>query len=201
MSYSQDFSKKYESYLNEPNVRIVHNFMFRNFKYFLLMHNFNVIEFGCGQSCEFLKFGDPLWWYGFDENPPELPMTFACDYTKITKNELIEKVKFPINGFVSLFSTECSMSARHKYDFYRKMFSEYDLKVALVAGFYYKNKVKEELMESDGKVVYQTTENQKAHRHDEFIELRTEIEVPSETFGSKFVEVWKILIRKPINVN
>lgn len=194
MSYNQEFFEKYKNYLKETKVRHVHNHMFMIYK--SLLPILNIVDFGCGQCCEFIYRCGCNNYFGFDFNPPDSKMTYACDYTKISKEDILKKVTFPINGFVSLFSTECCLSVEQKYHFYRKIFQEHDIKVALVSGFYYKDKIKDEqVTETNGILSYQSIEDQKFYKCDEFIELRTYIDVPSELFGVQVVEVWKFLIK------
>lgn len=193
MSYDQDFFQRYENYLQEKWVRETHDIMFRTFRKLFPVQN--VIEFGCGQCCEFRRFGKTDSWFGFDLEPPKDAVTYACDYTKLTKLDILKLVPFSADGFVSIFSTECCLSRTEKYAFYRRLFREHDFKAGLVSGFYYENKVKEEQVgETGGISSYQTVEDQRDFMCDEFIEWRLCVRMPSEMFGDDVVEVWKILI-------
>jgi hypothetical protein len=90
------------------------------------------------------------------------------------------------------------MPAFDKYAFYEKIFMEYDIQMALVAGFYYRNRIQEDkVTETGGIVSYQSIEDQRNYPCNNFIEMRTYIDVPSKMFGDDVVEVWKLLIRKP----
>jgi hypothetical protein len=94
------------------------------------------------------------------------------------------------------------MCANERYNFYDKVFGEYEIQTALVSGFYYKNRLKEEKVQETGGIIsYQTLEDQKDYPGKHFIEFRTCIDVPSKMFGPEVVEVWKLLIRKPDYVN
>jgi len=204
MSYNQDFFEQYSDYLQEPQVRNVHDWMFRIFEktFPQWKYPFNIIDFGCGQCLEFRRYG--LWagYVGLDLDPPVNPWTLRCDYTKISAEEVKKIANMPLYGFVSLFSTECCMSAAEKYAFYKKLFEEYDFDVGLVSGFYYKEKIKgEKISETGGIVSYQTIEDQKEYVQKRFIEMRTCVNVPSKMFGPDVVEVWKLLIRKSAHVN
>ena len=195
MSYNQEFFDEYKVYLQEPQVRKAHDTMFRIFgdTFPKWKYPFNVIDFGCGQCCEYASYGQPSGYAGIDMDPP--PGVFKGDYTKLTGQE-INRFGNP-RAFVSLFSTECCLHPVDKYAFYRRVFRETEIEMALVAGFYYRNKVKEEKVEETGGIVsYQTVEAQQDYICPEFIEYRTYINVPSKMFGSDVVEVWKTLIRK-----
>lgn len=195
MSYNQDFFEQYKNYLLEPVVRNAHNWMFHIFETVWPSYPLNIIDFGCGQCCEYRQYGHPENWFGFDLNPPDEPNTHKCDYRTFTDI----KVPFPIYGFVSLFSTECCLDKWEKYSFYDKIFYQYPIKAALVSGFYYENKIKEEWVHETGGIAsWQSIEDQKLWvcSETQYIELRTHIRVPSKMFGEDVVEVWKILMRK-----
>ena len=204
MSYNTSFFDEYKNYLLEPIVRNVHNWMFRIFEdtFPQWKYPFNIIDFGCGQCCEYLQHGQSSGYMGLDLNPLDGEDMICCDYTKITSKDVKKFAGFPIHGFVSLFSTECCMSTTDKYAFYDKLFQEYYMQTGLVSGFYYKNRIQEEkVSETGGIVSYQTIEHQKDYPGKHFIEMRTYIDVPSKMFGPDVVEVWKLLIRKPSYVN
>lgn len=204
MSYGTSFFDEYKNYLQEPLVRNVHNWMFRIFEatFPQWKYPFNIIDFGCGQCCEYHNHGQVSGYVGLDLDPIRRPSMYQCDYTKVSSDEIKRFATFPLHGFVSLFSTECCMPATEKYAFYSKIFREHHIQVALVSGFYYKNRIQEEKVKETGGIVsYQTIENQRNHQYKEFIEMRTYIDVPSKMFGPDVVEVWKLLIRKPEYVN
>lgn len=203
MSYNQEFFERYKNYLQEQGVRHVHNWMFRIFEdtFPKWKYPFNIIDFGCGQCCEYHNYGQFSGYIGLDLEPIFRPTMYRCDYTKVSADEVKGFAIFPLHAFVSLFSTECCMAAPDKYAFYNKVFAEYDVYVGLVSGFYYKNQIQQEKIEETGGIVsYQTIENQGNYQCKEFIEMRTYIDVPSKMFGPDVVEVWKLLIRKPTYV-
>lgn len=204
MSYNQEFFTEYKNYLQEPLVRNVHNWMFRIFEDTFPQWKcpFNIIDFGCGQCCEYHNYGQVSGYVGLDLDPIRRPTMYQCDYTKVSSDEIKRFATFPLHGFVSLFSTECCMAAPEKYAFYDKVFDEYEMQTGLVSGFYYKNRIKEEkVSETGGIVSYQTIEAQKDYIPKRFIEMRTCVNVPSKMFGPDVVEVWKLLIRKPFYVD
>jgi hypothetical protein len=204
MSYGTSFFDEYKNYLREPLVRNVHNWMFRIFEDTCpkWKHPLNIIDFGCGQCCEYHNHGQFSGYVGLDLDPIRRPSMYQCDYTKINANEIKGFAGFPPYSFVSLFSTECCMSATEKYVFYDKIFQEYDMQTGLVSGFYYKNRIQEEKVQETGGIVsYQTLEDQKDYPRKHFIEMRTYVDVPSKMFGPDVVEVWKLLIRKPSYVD
>ncbi len=89
-----------------------------------------------------------------------------------------------------------------KYNFYRRIFRELPIQLALVSGFYYENRIKEEQVKETGEIVsYQSIEDQREFMCPEFIEFRTHLPVPSKMFGEDVIEVWKLLVRKPDYVN
>jgi len=162
----------------------------------------NVIDFGCGQCCEYRQHGIHSGYLGLDLNPPSHHDCYACDYKRVPDKVITEKAGFPIHAFVSLFSTECCMDKWDKFSFYRRIFNVFPIQVALVSGFYYENKIKEEQVKETGGIYsYQSIEDPRDFICSEFIELRTHLRVPSKMFGDDVVEVWKLLIRKPDYVN
>ena len=199
MSYNQEFFGEYKFYLQEPTVRKAHDTMFRIFDdvFPKWKYPFNVVDFGCGQCCEYLEYGKYSTYSGLDLNPPARIGTHKTDYTKLDGKGI--KWFSPSNfyAFVSLFSTECCMNTLDRYNFYRMLFRETDVEMGLVSGFYYKNRIKEKkVTETGGIVSYQTIEAQQDYICPEFIEYRTYINLPSKMFGPDVVEVWKTLIRK-----
>lgn len=200
MSYNQEFFEQYKNYLLEPRVRNTHNLMFRVFEDAMPQwkYPFNVIDFGCGQCCEYMHYGHYSGYAGLDLNPPAGPRMFLCDYTKASADTLKGFSHQPFSAFVSLFSTECCLHPVDKYAFYRRMFRELDIKMALVSGFYYKNRIEQEQVEETGGILsYQTIEDQRDYECPEFIEMRSFVPVPSKMFGPDVVEVWKMLVSKP----
>lgn len=194
MSYDNIFFDEYKKYLLEPQVRKAHDTMLQHFgdSFPKWKYPLNIIDFGCGQCCEYGNYGQFSGYAGVDLNPP--PGVFKYDYTKMTGQE-INKLGNP-RAFVSLFSTECCLHPVDRYAFYRRVFRETDVQMGLVAGFFYRNKVKEERVEETGGIFsYQSTEDQRDYICPEFIEYRTYINVPSNMFGPDVVEVWKTLIR------
>jgi hypothetical protein len=152
MSYNNIFFDEYKNYLQEPQVRNTHDWMFHIFESIFpkWKYPFNIIDFGCGQCCEYLEYGKPSSYAGLDLNPLPRPGLFQCDYTKLTGEEIKAFTPFQLHSFVSLFSTECCMNAVDKYDFYRKLFRETDVEMGLVSGFYYQNRIKEEKVKETG---------------------------------------------------
>jgi hypothetical protein len=201
MSYNQEFFEKYQNYLLEPIVRMTHDDIFRNF-YILckgeeptwqtLICNHipvNVVDLGCGLCQEFKRYG----WYNKYLGVDKIVET---DHDRVQFDYLKFKIPTYNNMFVSLFSTECCLSADEKYAFYRDKFKDGNMKHGLVSGFYYKDRIDQEKVEEAGGLVsYQTIEDQKKYQCKEFIEFRSLIEVPSELFGPDVVEVWKFFIK------
>ena len=105
---------------------------------------------------------------------------------------------FTLNAFLSLFSTECFLTAQEKYDFYNTLFLTYPgLTHGLVAGFFYESKRDEETVKEAGEIrSLQTIEDPSLFISDLFMELRIHLHTPSQMFGRDVVEVWKIFVRK-----
>jgi len=204
MSYNQEFFDEYKNYLQEPTVRNVHDLMLQTFSdsFPKWKYPFNIIDFGCGQCCEYLNYGQFSGYAGLDLNPPLHPGCFKADYTRMHGEDMKWFAPYAFHGFVSLFSTECCLTRIGKYEFYRKVFRETDVQMGLVAGFYYKSRIQQEKVEETGGIVsFQSTEDQRDFMCPEFIEYRTYIDVPSKMFGPDVVEVWKLLIKKPNHGN
>jgi hypothetical protein len=190
MSYDKEFFEKYQNYLHEPTVRNMHDRMFDRF-YEICGHDLvDVIDLGCGLCQEYRKHGNFHVYKGVDKIVENGQYTVKADY-------LTYAIEQRHTVFVSLFSTECCLSAADKYEFYRKKFREnLYIKRGLVSGFYYKNRAEQEKVEEVGGLVsYQTIENQQQYQCKEFIEFRAQVDVPSELFGPDVVEVWKFFIR------
>ncbi len=203
MGYDEEFFEKYRNYLQEETVRRVHDGMFRTFFSFSQgrlpnLQNIidakppiEVIDLGCGLCQEFKLYG----WYNFYFGVDKMPV--GGDYF-----EQADYLTYPItrsdNTFVSLFSTECCLSAEDKYAFYNKLFSENpNIRYGLVSGFYYKDRVEDKKVEEAGGLVsYQTIENPQNHRSKWFDEFRVYADVPSALFGPNVVEVWKFFNRR-----
>lgn len=188
MSYNAEFYKTYRNYLQEPEVRQAHNEMLDKFAqdYGIM----NTIDLGCG-LCEYFYYGKHSKYKGVDKNcictDPRIEI-WEADYSRI---ELPEETE----AFVSLFSTECCLSAVQKYGLYIKLFRTSKVKAALVSGFFYKGLEDEEMVDESCGKSYQTVESAAKWICDPFKEYRIYIPVPSYMFGRDVIEVWKFLVR------
>jgi len=159
-----------------------------------------VADLGCGLR-EYAARGDWHTYIGIDLNDAgwlrndEKAKFLLADYRELSS---LGTLPIVTNTFVSLFSTECCMSAKDKYAFYRSLFAKTpSLRYGLVGGFFYENRRTEETVgEAGGIVSYQSIEDPSKHISPHFSEFRTHMFTPSEMFGDDVVEVWKIFCRR-----
>jgi len=204
MGYDQDFYNAYKAYLQEPEVRRAHDFVF---KITSLNPNFrNVVDFGCGLFNEFYEFAKPFEYIGVDVNMSESKknkVLVKADYRKTDDLHSLLRTNLPgiyysPGAFVSLFSTEITAPTDENYKFYNGVFRKIPaIKSGLVSGFYYTSKKHQNpIFETGGVISYQTLENIEEVHSDVFSESRVVLPVPSEMFGKDVFEVWKFFERK-----
>lgn len=203
--YTKNFYELYLDYLGEDTVRESHD---SAFKYFLNNYKASkILDLGCGLS-EFARYASPEEYLGIDLNAEVKKYNknniIIADYRNNNLSDLINP--FKPDSAISLFSVEItapkgvesfSAQVNSKYDMYVKVFRELpSVKVMLVSGFYYRNKMDENpIRENGGVVSYQTLEPKQEGYDDVFSELRFDTVTPSKMFGDDVVEIWKVLER------
>src|SRR6266550_598577 len=113
MAYDPDFYAKYRSYLGEDIVRKNHNIIFRNFLGLTWPSALCVADLGCGLR-EYAAHGPWSSYVGVDQNDAgwlekKGGARFVCGNYR--DPSLVDQLPFSPNAFVSLFSTECFMTA------------------------------------------------------------------------------------------
>lgn len=193
MAYDQKFFRMYAAYLREPVVRRNHDKVFRMFRAFDT-DSLVFADLGCGIG-EFRKFGHYAKYVGVDHHDTgDIPDFVEADYTK---PDLIEKLPFRPDAFVSLFSIEACLPASERYAIYSRMFSEIPgMKCALVSGFYYESKRHDATVSEKGGIVSHQTIEDLPDDDLPFDECRVLMRTPSRMFGQDVVEVWKFLTRR-----
>lgn len=192
MGYDEKFYKAYKAFLKEPAVRQAHDWVLGVVKDDGRFQH--VVDFGCGQFCEYHQYARPKEYVGIDVNAtdPNIRVDYrTCDLKATLKNWLYEPT-----AFVSLFSTEITDSYTSNYAFYERLFRTLPFQAGLVSGFYYaSSKSSPIVFETGGLVSYQTTESPEEVRSLLFSEKRIILPVPSRMFGSDVYEVWKLFER------
>ncbi len=189
--YTGDFYEGYAAYLLEPEVRRQHDYMLSEFVQ--QMHPFKprVIDLGCGTG-EYFKHAYWEAHFGADLNGRGPWCSFTGDYKTLDFCP-----EFVPNAFVSLFSTECCLNAKDKYDLYRRIFSKFpSIDYGLVSGVFYRGKENQETIDAaPGITSFQTVERASDHVMPLVTEWRCNLNVSSKFFGDE-VEVWKIFKRR-----
>lgn len=202
MVYIDNFYPRYEEYLKELTVRKVHDYIFCKFNDFVNYHipaffDKSYLDFGCGTS-EFKKYNlnKNIKYVGIDLN--KISDNIVGDYTKMSSNEIVEKIGFSPTVFISLFSSELIMPVKEKYEFYSNVFNNFtSIQCGLVSGFYYSNRKNDErVKENENLLSYQTIEHPRDWIQNNFFETTMYFKVPSEMWGQDVVEVWKFFARK-----
>lgn len=194
MPYDEAFFDAYRSELATDPIRRIHNEMFGTF-IDLCFGNQYILDLGCG-TCEFYKYTRHerkiKQYHGIDLNHREPDSSVTLGSYK----------SFPIHcpfkptAFISVFSTELTMTVEKRYAFYKQMFAEFPtINYGMVSGFYYLDTPDDEVVESHGLLSYQTIEDAKNVRNDVFRELRAYVHAPSKIFGPYVIEVWKFFMR------
>jgi len=208
MSYDDDFYARYESYLEEPGVRAKHDALFDLWVTAARKGSRQPvpIDLGCGRGQEYMNYcpGTPIY-YGFDANVNDESSVadasstylFKADYRDPGFIERVKALQHEPDVFVSLFSAENTATPSENQELYERLFTGLpSLTHALVAGFYYSDRRDENpVVETGGIVSFQTLPwiERESKVYDE---TRLVTPVPSDLFGPKVVEVWRILERR-----
>jgi hypothetical protein len=200
MGYDPDFYKTYRAYLEEKIVRENHDNVFRHFSGFTWPKALDVIDLGCGLR-EYAAYGDLRSYVGVDLNDAGwLKYRSGAQFRNADYRDVPSLKRMPgaPNAFISLFSTECCMSANDKYAFYESIFVTIpSVRYGLVGGFFYESRRDHETVgETGGIVSYQSIEDPSRYISPIFSEFRAHMYTPSEMFGDDVVEVWKIFCRR-----
>lgn len=198
MGYDKDWYNAYEAYLVEPGVRKAHDWAFslikgdEDFQY--------VVDLGCGQSQEYLRYVKPHSYLGIDQNAEKSDYINDLNSRVIKGNyrdaEVLKKNIHMERAFVSLFSSEVHGSCVDNYNLYNALFWAFPrLQKAIVSGLYHGPKKNENPMIANGNVIYQTREDIDDCHRVGYTEKRIILHVPSKMFGEHEVEVWKIFER------
>lgn len=195
MPYDENFYEAYEAYLHEPMVREAHDWVFS-----IVRRNSafqRVIDLGCGQSREFMKWFCPSKYVGIDLVAPAAEV--REDYRRIMS--ALADQKYPAleswDAFVSLFSCEITAPCGENYTLYNRLFAlRPETKAGLVSGFFYANEpTSATVAEAGGLTSFQTLEPIEEVSSAYFTEKRITLPVPSKMFGDDVFEVWKIFER------
>lgn len=190
-TWTNSFYEEYAEHLKEPIVRKTHDEMFRIFNK-LQGTPLNILDLGCGTS-EYNNYNHiHKRYFGVDKNrASDKSPTLVADF-----NDLDFEMPWEPIAFISTFATEIIQPPQQRYDYYKKLFAKYPtLNTGMVAGFFYKGKENEPLVEENGGfTTYQTIEKQSEWIQKEFTEFRVYKEVPSKMWGN-VVEVWKFFMR------
>jgi hypothetical protein len=195
MPYDEVFYEKYEAYLNEPAVRKAHDWVFSIARLNPAFQR--VIDLGCGQSREFMRWFCPSKYVGIDLAAPAADV--REDYRHLVN--LLAVQKYPAleswSAFVSLFSCEITGHFTDNYKLYNSLFVlRGETQAGLVSGFFYANhKEFTEVEEVGGITSYQTIEEIDDEPSAFFTEKRIILPVPSDMFGDDVFEVWKLFER------
>jgi len=211
MAYDENFYNEYNEYLKEYGVRKIHDKMFAFFDFFAIPHShystYNVIDLGCGQSCEYGR-SKLNGYYGFDLNAKEtktescyygiLNQTYKLDYRENLQEIIDISNEKKIRKFVSLFSSEITSSSENNRLLYERLFSSIPtLEYGMVSGFYYSDQKKKLVIEEAGDVIsWQTIDSVEDSVSELYDETRIYTRCPSKMFGDSVVEVWKFFERK-----
>ena len=195
MAYDSDFYTQYAKYLLEPRVRQCHDMAIKMARALFRSDLDYVIDLGCGEHREFLKYGSPRCYCGVDT------VAESCDVQKDYRTLDYTQERFqPYTSFVSLFSTEITAPAFKNYDLYTRIFREMSrCRVGVVSGFYYYSKQHENPVVETGDIVsYQTLDLMGSCPYpiESFEEIQVTMHVPSQMFGLDVYEVWKFFRRK-----
>lgn len=207
MAYDNAFYLAYEAYLAEPTVRQAHDWVFNIARAAFAFGS--VIDLGCGQSSEYLRFANPLIYVGVDLN--EDAMTWRKPKHKGRGNVRSLQMNYrggsvldsvlrdnQVTAFVSLFSSEITAPPEENYKLYRQLFKNEGITAGLVSGFYYRSKKDQPTVaETGGITSYQTIEEIGKFSIPEVIERRIVLSVPSKMFGADVIEIWKFFERQP----
>lgn len=201
MVYSwEGFYKPYEEYLQTDGVIEEHYRIFSLFSN-VVGKGMQVADLGCA-TCEFGKWLERSSSF---KSYTGIDLNEACQTGRWPTNVLIgdyrdkafDGLYSECNVFVSIFSTECHLSADEKYALYERMFSFPHMEFGLVAGFVYDSRPNDEkIQERIGFDVFQTIESPWDYRSEMFDEFRHLTRVPPGMFGDPFTEVWKIMVRR-----
>lgn len=205
--YNSEFYSLYEKYLQEPGVRVVHDFAIKTLteRYSpAACRGFNcVLDLGCGLN-EFLHCRCPSVSYlGIDRMSPKA--NIVDDYREM-KTETVHAIQaFQPCAMVSLFSTEITSWGDDNWGLYNRLFGLFSsLEFALVSGFYYRDFPECQVVkEKEGLLSFQTSSSEYLGRYetpgDKIQEVaRLTLPCPSSMFGTNPVEVWRLLVRKGI---
>ncbi len=204
--YDMAFYDWYMEVLERPEVRNVHDKMFKMFSKF---GGELTLDLGCA-TAEYARY-DPYhtFYAGFDLCEKVAKYIdwpnyfFQKDFVKDLDSILAFNFErnWRADSFVSLFATELHLDAYHKYELYKSIFRKQpSIQCGMVAGLYYVNRYENEQISEDlgnaGKfTIHQTVEPQNAWICKEFTEYRSYHKVPSGMLGDNVVEVWKIFER------
>ncbi len=208
--YNDDFYRRYQSYLQEPEVKRKH--IRAAYHLTSMVDNTfftRVVDLGCGQSQEFFHIAELAEYVGIDLNVKdndEVPLAVKkyAPYRTRTGNyrndlvEILNQLNYQPQSFVSLFSVECTDTQENNYKYYDYLFTTLlQIKAGLVSGFYYADKLHVNPIEEAGGIQsYQTLSQIQDHKSTIFDEYRLTMNVPSEMFGKNVFEVWKLLVRR-----
>lgn len=205
MSYDPEFYEKYDAYLAEPRVRVVHDRVFRMWEGFVNIPGCRnvVLDLGCGRAQEYkgrVRAPTTMEYFGFDVNAEN--SLRQLDYRDPRFMAVAQGVDPSL--LVSLFSTELTAGPRTNRRLYETLFKECPkLAHALVAGMYYKSKKGQTIViekipggnELESQQFIYDFEDMDVVS-DVYRDTRITVDCPSTLFGEDVVEVWRILSRR-----
>lgn len=208
--YDDQFYLRYAKYLSEPRVRAVHDRMLAMLTTDQAFRR--VIDLGCGKSYEFFYHAQTDLYIGFDMNPGCLtwevgrtknPGEIIGFSVKGNYRDELEKVKslvdkFRMTAIVSLFSVENTASPEENQKYYERLFVETQIEAILTSGFYYEGSTDPVIEEAGDLHSYQSFAEMPSESS-VYSEVRSLVRCPSDLFGEKPVEVWRLLRRRSLD--
>jgi hypothetical protein len=192
------FYEQYARYLIDPKVREAHDPVLQVVSCFPLFRR--VIDLGCGQGNEFLRYGRPEFYVGMDSNALSINgqdrMTITADYRDNLAliSETVRRHR--LNAAVSLFSIEVTAPAARNKDFYERLFRETPVQMILTSGIFYSDKLGEEKVgETGGLTSYQTFSDAEDRHSPVYHQTQIAVPCPSDMFGRTDIDVWCLLQR------
>jgi hypothetical protein len=210
MGYADDaFWDQYGDYLAEARSRhwgMLHmSPLFRGASNYA--RAFRAIDLGCGQyaSAADLLGTDLEYYWGIDQRQPggrhvkgDGMRFIEANYRDMDFKDLALEVE-RFRGelvFVSLFSAEATAGEEGNRLLYEKVFREFDCLWGVTAGFYYRGKVDQEVIDETGGIQSYQTLPGLPEPSDVYHEVRLEVDAPSKMFGPDVVEVWRFLYNR-----
>jgi hypothetical protein len=172
---------------------------------------YRILDLGCGQYASSLNLlhNDVEHYWGIDQikpgarrdvDPfwaPETLKFVEADYRTLDFKTLgIESKQGPM-AFTSLFSAEPTANAVDNTKLYERVFSDFEeCFYGVVAGFYYRSKLPESVVEETGGIKSYQSLPGLPEASSVYHEVRLEVDAPSAMFGPDVVEVWRFLYNR-----